>query len=94
MKKTREQRLLRDLTIAYVLCELRLGSRDLLGPSRSDKHTARARQLSMYLMNTFFNIPPSEVAPLFNRERTTVTHALHLIEDIRASLNGKSAYNG
>lgn len=37
----------------------------------------------MYIAHTMFGLSMSEVAYAFSRERTTVKHACHLIEDMR-----------
>jgi chromosomal replication initiation ATPase DnaA len=42
-----------------------------------------ARQVAMYLANTLFTISQQEIAQFFNRDRTTVCHACHLVEDKR-----------
>ncbi|WP_213597092.1 helix-turn-helix domain-containing protein [Pseudochrobactrum algeriensis] len=56
---------------------------DLRSPQRGNCHIARIRQFGMYIAHTMFGLSMSEVAYAFCRERTTVKHACHLIEDMR-----------
>lgn len=56
---------------------------DLRSPQRGNCHVARIRQFGMYIAHTMFGLSMSEVAYAFCRERTTVKHACHLIEDMR-----------
>ncbi len=44
---------------------------------------AFARQLAMYLCHVTANMSLREISDLFNRDRTTVSHACHAIEDRR-----------
>ncbi len=44
---------------------------------------AFARQLAMYLSHVVADLSLSDVAGLFSRDRTTVSHACHSIEDRR-----------
>ncbi|WP_439273334.1 helix-turn-helix domain-containing protein [Pseudochrobactrum sp. HB0163] len=56
---------------------------ELRSVQRGKKNIARIRQLGMYLAHTMFGLSMAEVACAFNRERTTVKHACHVIEDMR-----------
>ena len=42
-----------------------------------------ARQIAMYLAHVGFGIPMAAIGKSFGRDRTTVVHACHLIEDRR-----------
>jgi hypothetical protein len=42
-----------------------------------------ARQTAMYLANVAFGLSFTEISKLFGRDRTTVTHACAVIEDLR-----------
>jgi hypothetical protein len=42
-----------------------------------------ARQIAMYLAHVGFGISMAEIGRVFGRDRTTVVHACHLIEDRR-----------
>jgi chromosomal replication initiation ATPase DnaA len=55
----------------------------MLAPSRCKERIARARQVAMYLTHTTQEMPMSEVAEAFGRDRTTVSYACHLVEDMR-----------
>ena len=55
----------------------------LLAQGRGPGDTARARQIAMYLLHTSLSASYGEVARAFRRDRTTVSHACRLIEDMR-----------
>lgn len=46
-------------------------------------NVAFARQLAMYLCHVAANMSLREISTLFGRDRTTVSHACHAIEDRR-----------
>ena len=56
------------------------------GPT-AERRPARAaafdRQIAMYLAHVGFGLSMAEVGKAFGRDRTTVVHACHLIEDRR-----------
>ena len=60
---------------------------DQPGPSPQAAPTSRAaafaRQIAMYLAHVGFGIPMAAIGKAFGRDRTTVLHACHLIEDRR-----------
>ncbi|MEM8988607.1 MAG: helix-turn-helix domain-containing protein [Pseudomonadota bacterium] len=56
---------------------------ELQAPSRSKAHIAFARQCAMYLCHVTLGMSLSEIAMAFRRDRTTVSHACHLVEDAR-----------
>jgi chromosomal replication initiation ATPase DnaA len=60
-----------------------LRATDLIGPDRGKARIALARQLAMYLMHTHYRRIYSEVGRFFGRDRTTVSHACGLIEEMR-----------
>lgn len=64
-----------------------VSSEDLRNARRGSKHVARIRQFGMYIAHTMFGLSMTEVAYAFCRERTTVKHACHLIEDMRENEN-------
>jgi chromosomal replication initiation ATPase DnaA len=72
-----------DAVIALVAQEKNLPIRLLTHPSRGRTVEARARQLAMYLSHTALGRSLSEVGDAFGRDRTTVSHACALIEDMR-----------
>jgi chromosomal replication initiation ATPase DnaA len=65
---------------AYVLgvCEDRVDA-----PTRGSADAALARQIAMYLAHVAFEMSLQRVATAFDRDRSTVSHACHVIEDRR-----------
>jgi hypothetical protein len=55
----------------------------LFQPDRGQADIALARQLAMYLMHVEFGRLYADVGRFFHRDRTTVSHACALIEDLR-----------
>ncbi|MEM6850345.1 MAG: helix-turn-helix domain-containing protein [Pseudomonadota bacterium] len=56
---------------------------DLTAPTRRKARVAFARQVAMYLCNVAMGLSLSQIAEAFRRDRTTVSHACHLVEDRR-----------
>lgn len=56
---------------------------EILAPTRGAAAAAFARQLAMYLAHVAFEMSLSRIAIAFGRDRSTVAHACHLIEDRR-----------
>ena len=56
---------------------------ELKNTSRGKADICLARQMAMYLMHTVFSSPYHRVARFFNRDRTTISHACKLVEDLR-----------
>ena len=56
---------------------------NLLRRSRGPGRAAAARQLAIYLAHVLLERPQEAVADLFQRDRTTVTHAVQAVEDRR-----------
>jgi hypothetical protein len=56
---------------------------DLVQPDRGVRRIARARQIAMYLMHTSLSLSYVEIARLFERDRTTVSYACKVIEELR-----------
>ncbi len=69
--------------IRLVAQEKRVSRRMLTHPARCRAGTARARQLAMYLSHVVLGRSLKEVGEAFGRDRTTVSHACALIEDMR-----------
>jgi chromosomal replication initiation ATPase DnaA len=57
-----------------------------MGPDRGKAEIALARQVAMYLMHTHYSRIYSEVGRFFGRDRTTVSHACGLIEEMRENV--------
>lgn len=62
---------------------LGIASDDILGDTKGGAETAFARQVAMYVCYTAFEISLARVAVAFERDRSTVSHACHRIEDRR-----------
>jgi len=56
---------------------------DILSNERGSLEVSRARQVAMYLAHTALGLSLARVALAFQRDRSTVAHACHLIEDRR-----------
>jgi chromosomal replication initiation ATPase DnaA len=60
--------------------------RDLRSHSRCERSVARVRQVGMYVAHVTLALTMAEVGRAFGRDRSTVNHACHLIEDMREDL--------
>lgn len=69
--------------IALVSLATGVSETAMMAPNRGSGDTARARQMAMYLLHTSLSASYGEVARAFRRDRTTVSHACRLIEDMR-----------
>ncbi len=58
-------------------------SRDLRSPERSHGSVCRVRQIGIYVAHVSLGLSMTEVAKGFSRDRSTVVHSCHLIEDLR-----------
>jgi chromosomal replication initiation ATPase DnaA len=56
---------------------------DLRQANRCSQGIARVRQIAMYLCNTTLGVSLTEIGKAICRDRTTVSHAVQLIEDLR-----------
>jgi len=56
---------------------------ELMLSCRGAAEVARSRQMAMYLVHVLLGRPQEEVGSIFRRDRTTVAHACHLVEDRR-----------
>ena len=76
----RIERLVIEQTVAQIFgfnyCDLRRAT-------RGRAHVARARQVGMYLAHVACGKSLTDVGRLFERDRTTVSHACSVIEDGR-----------
>jgi hypothetical protein len=55
----------------------------LFAPTRGAPRAAFARQVAMYLAHTGFELSLETISRVFGRDRTTVSHACHVVEDDR-----------
>ncbi len=56
---------------------------EIAARTRRSKAAALARQTAMYLTHIAFGMSLARVAAAFGRDRTTVSHACHVVEDRR-----------
>lgn len=84
---TRDDQMRGDAAKARLACHLAAfvsGQRDdLLSDRRGTVKAAHARQMAMYLTHVAFGMSLHRVAVAFGRDRSTVAHACHLMEDRR-----------
>lgn len=69
--------------IALVARKKNVPSQSLTGVRRGRLPIARARQLAMYLSHVVLGRTLAEIGVVFGRDRTTVSYACALIEDMR-----------
>ena len=55
----------------------------VLASGRSQAHISLARQVAIYLSHVVGQLSMKQLSVEFNRDRTTVSHACHIIEDRR-----------
>lgn len=55
----------------------------LFAPTRGSPRAAFARQVAMYLAHIGFALSLGAISRAFGRDRTTVSHACHVVEDCR-----------
>lgn len=60
-----------------------VSSKELRQTGRTSAGVSRVRQIAMYVTHTTLGVSMQEVGRGYARERTTVRHACHLIEDMR-----------
>ena len=72
-----------EQVIALIAREKSVPLRQLIHPQRSRARAARARQMAMYLSHVVLGRTLEEVGEAFGRDRTTVSYACALIEDLR-----------
>jgi hypothetical protein len=60
-----------------------VSGRDLRSHQRCAQDVARVRQIAMYLCNTTLGLSLTAIGRAFGRDRTTVSHAVQLVEDLR-----------
>lgn len=69
--------------LRFVAAARNVPTAQLLLPSRGEADVAQARQLAMYLMHVVLGRVYLDVGRFFGRDRTTVSYACALIEDLR-----------
>ncbi len=74
---------LRDRIVACVARDFALGESEVMAKSRGAPRAALARQVAMYLAHVACGLDFAAVGRLFRRDRTTVSHACRVVEDLR-----------
>ena len=69
--------------LRFVAAARGVPTRQLLASSRGEADVAQPRQLAMYLMHVVLGRLYLDVGRFFGRDRTTVSYACALIEDMR-----------
>lgn len=60
-----------------------VSGRELRSPGRCGRPVARVRQVGMYVAHVTLGLNMTQVGRGFGRDRSTVLHACHLVEDMR-----------
>lgn len=70
--------------VRQMICEMLylIGDRVLRRADRR-RHACHVRQISMYVCHVALQIPQHEIGQALGRDRTTVGHACHVVEDRR-----------
>jgi len=71
------------LTVAIVALEFGMPDLALSRTGKGTKRLTFTRQVAMYLAQTSFDLTVTRTAELFGRDRSTVSHALNVVEDSR-----------
>ena len=58
-------------------------SRELRRPGRCPDDISRVRQIAMYAAHVVLRLSMTDIGKGFGRDRTTVMHACHTVEDLR-----------
>lgn len=83
LSKRAEDAAAAELSANIVSYALGVPPEGIVDDARGCSKTAYARQLAMYLCHVSFELSLSRVAVAFGRDRSTVAHACHAIEDRR-----------
>ncbi len=83
MKEISNDLALAQLVAAAVAIEFGVDSPNLFTKNKGPSHLSFARQVSMYLVHVVYQVNLSRVARAFYRDRSTASHACHVIEDCR-----------
>lgn len=90
--ETRNRSAARDDEQAIALCDgiidlvgafFNVSTRELRQAGRTGLQAAQVRQIAMYVAHVVLQLTMRQVGLGFQRDRTTVLHACHLVEDMR-----------
>lgn len=79
------EKLLATFVNQMVASAFELPSERLLRYDRGNAKATRARQIAIYLMHTGLSFSLAKISRIYNKDRTTVSYACRLIEDLRDS---------
>lgn len=82
-RQAAQDRACAGLAMAMTSYAVGVAASDLCAPTRRSAETSMARQAAMYLCHVAFEMSLSRVAAAFRRDRSTVSHACHRMEDAR-----------
>lgn len=72
-----------ECMIDIVAALFNVSGKELRSPGRSALGISRVRHIAMYVTHVVLGLTMNEVGRGFARDRTTVLHACHLVEDMR-----------
>ncbi len=72
-----------DCVIDLAAAFFNLPSRELRRSGRCTDEISRVRQIAMYVSHVMLGLNMTDIGKGFGRDRTTVMHACHLVEDLR-----------
>ncbi|ATQ41963.1 helix-turn-helix domain-containing protein [Caulobacter mirabilis] len=79
----RRDRLAAAFVTSLVAWTLDVPMREMAARRRSTAAASRGRQVAIYLAHVTLAWSMSRVATAFGRDRTTASHAIHVVEDLR-----------
>lgn len=71
------------LTTSAVALEFGIPTTAIRSRTKGSSQASLARQICMYLLNVVFEVNVSRVARAYQRDRSTASHACHVVEDLR-----------
>ena len=72
-----------DRVVDIAAALFNVSGKELRSPARGGLAVSRVRQIAMYIAHVVLGLSMNEIGRGFGRDRTTVMHACHLIEDMR-----------
>lgn len=83
LKRRANDAAMAELAASIVSYAVGVPQHAIVDDERGSANTAFARQVAMYLCHSGFEMSLARVAAAFGRDRSTVAHACHVIEDRR-----------
>lgn len=72
-----------DCVLDIVAALFNVSGKELRAGGRAPTSVVRVRQIGMYVAHVVLQLNMTEIGRGFGRDRTTVQHACHMIEDLR-----------